>query len=44
LTIVEAQIENIYCDLDIQMKRMAQIQAQVDELRATVRRLTGAAA
>src|SRR3954453_363840 len=41
LTLVEGQIEDIYKELDIQMKRMAQLQMQIDELRATVRKLTG---
>src|SRR3954447_6687965 len=40
LTLVEGQIEDIYKELDIQMKRMAQLQMQIDELRATVRKLT----
>jgi len=41
LTIVEGQIENIYREMDIQMKRMAQIQAQVDDVRAQIRSLKG---
>ena len=39
LDIVEKQIDDIHRDLDIQMKRIAQIQQQMDELRAMVRRL-----
>lgn len=38
---IERTIEDIYNELDIQMKRMAQIQQQVDDLRTTVRALTG---
>jgi hypothetical protein len=41
LTLVEEQIEGIYKELDIQMKRMAQLQMQIDEVRTTVRKLTG---
>src|SRR3954466_6118406 len=44
LTVVEGQIEAIYAELDIQMKRMAQLQLQLDEVRSTVRKLTGKAA
>jgi hypothetical protein len=43
LTLVEGQIEDIYKELDVQLKRMAQLQMQLDELRATVRKLTGKA-
>jgi len=39
LEIVETQIDEIHHELDAQMKRLAQMQQQVDELRATVRRL-----
>jgi hypothetical protein len=39
LTEVNGHIDNIYKELDIQLKRMAQIQQQVDELRAKVRSL-----
>lgn len=39
LTVVESQIEDIYHELDVQMKRMAQLQAQVDELRGQIRKL-----
>jgi hypothetical protein len=38
LEIVEKQIDDIHRELDIQMKRIAQLQMQVDELRGTVRR------
>ena len=40
LDLVERQIEDINTELNVQMKRMAQLQAQVDELLVTVRRLT----
>jgi hypothetical protein len=39
LATLHDQIEHIYHELDIQMKRMAQIQAELDNVRATVRRL-----
>jgi hypothetical protein len=39
LEIVEKQIDDIHRDLDTQMKRIAQIQQQVDELRAAIRRV-----
>lgn len=39
---IERTIEDIYNELDIQMKRMAQIQQQVDELRSAVRALNEA--
>jgi hypothetical protein len=39
LEIVERQIDDIHQELDVQMKRIAQLQAQMDELRATVRRV-----
>jgi hypothetical protein len=39
LEIVEKQIDDIHQKLEVQVKRTAQIQQQVDELRATVRRL-----
>jgi prefoldin subunit 5 len=38
--VVQEEIEDIYKELQIQMKRMAQLQAQMDHLRATVRELT----
>jgi len=37
---VNNQIEDINKQLEIQLRRMAQIQQQVDELRATIRRLS----
>ena len=37
---VNAHIDNIYRELDVQMKRMAQIQQQIDELRAKVETLS----
>jgi hypothetical protein len=39
LEIVERQIDEIHRDLDFQMKRIAQIQQQMDELRTMVRRV-----
>jgi hypothetical protein len=38
LEIVEHQIDDLHRYLDLHMKRIAQIQAQMDELRAAVRR------
>lgn len=35
---VDRHIENIYGELTIQMKRMARIQSQVDELREKIRK------
>ena len=35
---VDGHIEDIYRELDVQMKRMSQIQQQVDELREKVKR------
>jgi hypothetical protein len=37
---VDHHITRIYHELDVQMKRMAQIQVELDDLRAKVRRLT----
>jgi hypothetical protein len=37
---VNRQIEDIYGELDVQMKRMAQIQQQIDELREKLKRLS----
>ena len=37
---VEGQIEEIRHELVIQMKRMAQLQEQVDEVRVAIRELT----
>lgn len=39
LASVERHIENIYGELTVQMKRLAKLQVQVDELRAKVRRV-----
>jgi prefoldin subunit 5 len=39
LEIVEKQIDDIHRDLNVQMRRIAQIQQQMDELRAMVRRV-----
>jgi hypothetical protein len=36
---VSEHIDDIYDELTVQMKRMAQIQQQVDELRAELQRL-----
>lgn len=38
---VEGQLEEIYRDLAVQVKRMGQLQAQAGELRAAFRRLEG---
>jgi hypothetical protein len=38
---IERTIEDIYKELDTQMKRMSQIQQQLDELRAKIRQLSG---
>ena len=37
---VNGHVDGIYKELDVQMKRMAQIQQQVDELRAKVKQLS----
>ena len=37
---VEGQIEEIRRELAVQLKRMAQLQQQVDEVRAAIRELT----
>jgi hypothetical protein len=39
LEVVETQIEDIYQVLDVQVRRFAQIQQQVDELRGKVHQL-----
>jgi hypothetical protein len=39
LEVVETQIEDIYQVLDVQVRRFAQIQLQVDELRGKVHQL-----
>lgn len=36
---LERHIENIYAELTVQMTRLGKLQAQVDELRAKVRRV-----
>jgi hypothetical protein len=41
LRVVQGQIEDIYRELTVQMKRMAQLQMQVDEVRGTVRHMMG---
>jgi hypothetical protein len=41
LSVVERQIEDIYKELEVQMKRMTQLQMQLDDVRAKVRQLTG---
>lgn len=38
---VHDQIEHIHHELDVQMKRMAQLQMELDDVRATLRRLMG---
>jgi hypothetical protein len=43
LEIVEKQIDDIHHELDVQMKRIAQLQLQLDELRDLVRRALPAA-
>jgi hypothetical protein len=39
---IEHTIEDIYKELEIQMKRMSQIQQQVDDLRMKFKQLSGA--
>lgn len=39
---VEGQIEEIHHELSVQMKRMAQLQERVDEVRGAIRELTTA--
>jgi hypothetical protein len=41
MTVVEAQITDIYHQLDVQMQRMAHIQAELDDLRVKIRILMG---
>jgi len=41
LDVVEVQINRIDHELQIQMTRMAQIQAEVDHLRANLKKLAG---
>jgi hypothetical protein len=40
LTVVEGQIEQIYQDLDLQMKRLTQLQTQVEALRMKIQELS----
>jgi hypothetical protein len=42
LALVQVQIDRIDHELAIQMTRMAQLQREIDELRANFRRLLGA--
>jgi hypothetical protein len=42
LTIVQKQIDDIHRELDVQLRRMAQLQVQVDDVRTKVNRLMGA--
>jgi hypothetical protein len=39
LATIHEQIEHIHHELDVQMKQMAQLQAEVDEVRAKLRQL-----
>ncbi len=39
LASVERHIENIYGELTVQMQRLAKLPAQVDELRAKIRKV-----
>jgi nicotinamide mononucleotide (NMN) deamidase PncC len=39
LAVVHDQIDHIHQELNVQMKRMAQLQAEVDEVRTTLERL-----
>jgi hypothetical protein len=39
LAVVEGQIENIHRELDVQMKRIAQLQREVDEVRNAIQQL-----
>jgi hypothetical protein len=41
LAVVEGQIENIHRELDVQMKRIAQLQREVDELRNAIQQPAG---
>jgi polyhydroxyalkanoate synthesis regulator phasin len=40
LAVVQGQLDDIYSELDLQLKRMATLQEQLDDLRANVARLT----
>jgi hypothetical protein len=39
VSVVQQQIDTIYRELNLQVKRMGQLQVQVDELREQVKRL-----
>ena len=39
LAAVHEQIERIHTELDVQLKRMAQLQVEIDDVRNTVKRL-----
>ncbi len=39
LGVVEGQIENLHHELDAQVKRIAQLQREVDELRKAIQQL-----
>ena len=41
LSRIHDQIQDIYHELDVQLRRMAQLQMQLDEVRAKVERLIG---
>ena len=41
LSVIHDRIEHIHRELDIQLKRMAQLQVEIDEVRHTVKRLMG---
>jgi hypothetical protein len=39
LSVVEEQIDDIHIELDIQMKRIAQLEVRLDEVRDTIRKM-----
>jgi hypothetical protein len=41
LTLVHREVNEIYKELEVQMKRMAQLQAQLDGVLSTVQQRTG---
>jgi hypothetical protein len=41
LAVVHDKIEHIYHELDVQVRRLGQLQAEVDDVRATLRQLMG---
>ena len=43
LTSIDKHIDNIYRELDVQMTRTSKLQTQLDELRAKIRSVLGAA-